>query len=146
MSTLEIIGTILIAYGCFTMIMGAVGVVRFPDFYTRLHAAGKGDTLGQGLVLLGLMFVCEGWGDGLKLGLIVFFIFILNATATHALARAGRLAGLKPWDDRWGPDEVQREGQMTEAEWDDLFLPVLAADHADDVAEDPAERDEGGDA
>ncbi len=146
MTTLEIIGTILIAYGGFTMFMGAVGVVRFPDFYTRLHAAGKGDTLGQGLVLLGLMFVCEGWGDGLKLALIAFFIFILNATATHALARAGRLAGLKPWDNRWAHDEVQREGQMTQAEWEDLFLPVLPADHVDEAEEETAERDEGEDA
>jgi multicomponent Na+:H+ antiporter subunit G len=94
---LEVAGTVLIATGGVFMLATAIGVVNFPDFYTRLHAAGKGDTLGQGLVLLGLLLVAGDWGVALKLALIVFFLFIFNPTATHALARAAWVSGLKPW-------------------------------------------------
>ncbi len=134
MTVLEIIGTAFIAFGGFTMFMAAIGVVRFPDFYTRLHAAGKGDTLGQGLVLLGLIFVTGASIDGLKLVLIVFFVFILNSTSTHALARAAWLAGLKPWATGIGPRDPQREGQMSEKDRRDAFLPVLPATSREEVA------------
>ena len=127
MSPFEIVGTVFIALGGFVMFMAAVGVVRFPDFYTRLHAAGKGDTLGQGLVLLGLIFVTGVSIDGLKLVLIVFFIFILNSTSTHALARAAWLAGLKPWSDEQSATP-QFEGQMTEQDRRDAFTPVMAGE------------------
>ncbi|MDJ0973085.1 MAG: monovalent cation/H(+) antiporter subunit G [Planctomycetota bacterium] len=127
MSALEIVGTVFIALGGFVMFMGAVGVVRFPDFYTRLHAAGKGDTLGQALVLLGLIVITGVSNDGLKLVLIAFFIFILNSTSTHALARAAWLAGLKPWTpaDSATP---QFEGQMSEVDRRDAFMPLLAGE------------------
>jgi len=94
---LEILGAALMGTGGAFMLATAIGVVKFPDFYTRLHAAGKGDTLGQGLVLLGLLLVAGEWGIALKLALIVFFLFIFNPTATHALARAAWVSGLKPW-------------------------------------------------
>ena len=97
MSALGIFGCTLISLGVITMLVGAIGVVRFPDFFTRLHAAGKGDTLGQGLVLLGLLCFASSFQDGLKLVLIVVFILIVNPTATHALARAAWLQGLAPW-------------------------------------------------
>jgi len=92
-----IISGILIATGCFLIVIAAIGVVRFPDFYTRMHPAGKGDTLGQGLVLTGLM-VYEGFDlISVKLLIIIIFIFIANPTATHALAKAAYVAGVKPW-------------------------------------------------
>ncbi len=97
MSALGIFGSVLIVLGVITMLVGAIGVVRFPDFFTRLHAAGKGDTLGQGLVLLGLLCFTTSFQDGFKLVLIVVFILIVNPTATHALARAAWLQGLTPW-------------------------------------------------
>jgi multicomponent Na+:H+ antiporter subunit G len=75
----------------------AIGVVRFPDFYSRMHPAGKADTLGQGLVLFG-MILYEGLTFvSLKLLLIIVFIFIANPTATHAIAKAAYIAGIKPW-------------------------------------------------
>ncbi len=97
MSVLEIVAAAAIGLGSLLMLATAFGVAVFPDFYTRLHAAGKGDTLGQALVLAGLL--CLG-GDltlVVKLVLIVFFIFIFNPTATHALARAGWVSGIVPW-------------------------------------------------
>lgn len=97
MSGTEIVSTVLLVLGAITMLAGAAGVLRFPDFYTRLHAAGKGDTLGQGLILLGLCLTAGFGLVSLKLALILFFVFVFNPTATHALARSAWIAGVKPW-------------------------------------------------
>jgi multicomponent Na+:H+ antiporter subunit G len=140
MSVVEIIATVFLVAGAFTMFVGAVGVVRFPDFYSRLHAAGKGDTMGQGLVLAGLIVITAFGGSGndvFRIILIAFFVFILNATATHALARAGWLAGLKPYTDKLGEGPAkafeQREGQMTDADRESYFQPgSLEAAESDD--------------
>lgn len=97
MSILEIIATVFVAMGALLMLVGAVGVLRFPDFYTRLHAAGKGDTLGQMLVLVGLLLLATSWNDAFKIVVIVLLVLLVNPTATHALARSAWLYGLKPW-------------------------------------------------
>ncbi|MGQ9532175.1 MAG: monovalent cation/H(+) antiporter subunit G [Desulfotomaculales bacterium] len=92
-----IVTAVLLATGCFLLIIAAIGVVRFPDFYSRMHPAGKGDTLGQALILLGLM-VYEGFSFvSVKLFFIALFIFVANPTATHFIAKAAYLGGLKPW-------------------------------------------------
>jgi len=92
-----IISGILIFLGCFFVVIASIGLVRFPDFYSRIHPAGKSDTLGQTLVLLGLA-IYEGFSlISIKLLIIVVFIFIANPTATHALAKAAYVAGVKPW-------------------------------------------------
>jgi multicomponent Na+:H+ antiporter subunit G len=92
-----IITGILLFLGCFIIVVASIGIVRFPDFYSRMHPAGKSDTLGQLLVLSGLM-VYEGFSlVSIKLLIIIIFIFIANPTATHALAKAAYAAGLKPW-------------------------------------------------
>ena len=104
MSGVEIASTVLLGLGGLVMLAGAVGVLRFPDFYTRLHAAGKADTLGQGLILLGLA-VPAGLGIvSFKLALIILFIFVLNPTATHALARGAWIIGLEPWARKRTPE------------------------------------------
>lgn len=92
-----IITGILLALGCFLIIVASIGIVRFPDFYSRIHPAGKSDILGQLLILSGLI-VYEGFSMvSIKLLMIIIFIFIVNPTATHALAKAAYMAGLKPW-------------------------------------------------
>ncbi|MBE2294363.1 MAG: monovalent cation/H(+) antiporter subunit G [Phycisphaerales bacterium] len=74
--------------GMFFMIVGGIGMLRLPDFYTRLHAAGIIDTLGAGLILLGLMLQA-GWTlISVKLLLILLFLWFTSPTATHALVRA----------------------------------------------------------
>ena len=86
-----------LAVGCFFILVAALGILRFPDFYSRIHPAGKSDTMGQVFVLIGL-FIYEGFSfESIKLWLIILFIFIANPTATHAVAKAAYLAGLKPW-------------------------------------------------
>lgn len=69
-------------------VIGSVGLLRMPDFYTRLHATGITDTLGAGLILLGLMLQA-GWTlVGVKLLLILIFLWFTSPIATHALSRA----------------------------------------------------------
>lgn len=92
-----IISGLFLALGCFLIVVAAIGIVRFPDFYSRMHPAGKSDTLGQALILTGLM-IYEGLTlVSVKLLIIIVFIFIANPTATHALAKAAYVSGLKPW-------------------------------------------------
>jgi multicomponent Na+:H+ antiporter subunit G len=93
----------LILFGLLFFTGGGVGLLRMPDFYTRLHPAGKLDTLGSLLMILALsLFVLKTltWASlliSLKLILIVVFIFLSSPTATHAIVDAGVRAGLEPW-------------------------------------------------
>ncbi|MEJ2587747.1 MAG: monovalent cation/H(+) antiporter subunit G [Deltaproteobacteria bacterium] len=82
---------------------GAVGILRFPDFYSRLHPAGKLDT-GGSLLMLGALavfnlheFGFENILVSLKIALIVVFIFLSSPTAIHGIVDAGVRAGLSPW-------------------------------------------------
>lgn len=93
----EVLSGIFIFLGVFFMIAASIGIVRLPDFYTRTHPAGKADTLGQILVLLGLI-IYEGFSlISVKLFFIIGFILIANPTATHALVKSAYVSGLKPW-------------------------------------------------
>lgn len=91
-----------LAGGGFFCVVGAVGLLRMPDFYTRMHAASVIETLGAGLILLGLMLQAGFTLVAAKLLMIGLLIFFASPTATHALARAAMVRGLKPLlhDDR----------------------------------------------
>ncbi|GGX55913.1 sodium:proton antiporter [Litorimonas cladophorae] len=96
-SVFRLIGTIVsMAAGLFFVLAGTVGVLRLPDFYTRLHAAGMTDTLGAELILLALIFQSDSLQMVLKLLLVAFFLFVTSPTATHAVGHAAYRAGLKP--------------------------------------------------
>jgi multicomponent Na+:H+ antiporter subunit G len=85
----------LVAGGAFC-IVGGVGLVRMPDFYTRVHAASVIDTLGAGLVLLGLLLQAGLTLVGAKLVMIGLLLLVASPTATHALVRAAMHRGLEP--------------------------------------------------
>lgn len=85
----------LVAGGLFC-IVGAVGMLRMPDFYTRMHAASVIETLGAGLMLLGLLLQAGLTLVAVKLLMIALLIYFASPTATHALARAGLARGVKP--------------------------------------------------
>ncbi len=85
----------LVAGGIFCVV-GALGMLRMPDFYTRMHAASVIETLGAGLVLLGLLLQVGFTLVAVKLLFVGVLIFFASPTATHALARAALLRGLKP--------------------------------------------------
>jgi multicomponent Na+:H+ antiporter subunit G len=87
--------TCLTAGGIFCMI-GALGLLRMPDFYTRMHAASVIETLGAGLLLLGMMLQAGLTLVTVKLVFIGVLVFFVSPTATHALARAAHLRGVEP--------------------------------------------------
>ena len=100
---LAVIVGILLLLGLVFFAGGALGIIRLPDFYTRLHAAGKMDTLGSLTMIFALALANLEHFDlanvltSLKIILIMVFIFLANPTATHAIVDAGRRAGLTPW-------------------------------------------------
>ncbi len=99
-AAIDIASWILLVAGGLFCIVGAVGLLRMPDFYTRVHAASVTDTLGAGLILLGLILQA-GWTlVAAKLVMVGLLIFFTSPAATHALARAALGRGLKPLLDR----------------------------------------------
>lgn len=100
--------TIISLIGGLTFVLaGAVGVIRLPDFYTRLHAAGMTDTLGAELILFALILQSDNWQVIAKLLLVAFFLFVTSPTATHAVAHAAYRAGEKPRLGKWRAPSVE---------------------------------------
>jgi multicomponent Na+:H+ antiporter subunit G len=100
---MNILIIVLLIAGLFLFFATTVGLLRFPDFYSRMHAAGKGDTLSSLLMLFGLTLYefhelnLATVLVGLKILLIMVFIFMASPTATHAITDAGYESGVKPW-------------------------------------------------
>lgn len=100
---LNIIAILCMVTGVVFFAGAAIGIVRFPDFYTRSHAAGKGDTLSSFLMLLGIvLFHLHDLSvatviTGGKILLIGFFVLIASPTASHAIMDAAYEAGVIPW-------------------------------------------------
>ena len=91
------LGYILISTGLVFFLGTTIGLLRFPDFYTRMHAAGKGDTLSTVMILIGcICLVPMGLLLAIKILLIINFIFLGSPTATHAMMDAGNKAGAVP--------------------------------------------------
>lgn len=96
MTPIDWISGILLLAGAAFGIIGAVGVLRFPDLFSRMHAAGVTDTL-CALLILGGLAVKAGFTLALaKLFLILLFLWFTSPTSTHALAKAARHGGEKP--------------------------------------------------
>ncbi|NCA70345.1 MAG: sodium:proton antiporter [Sphingobacteriia bacterium] len=92
----DLLTTVLLAGGVFLGVSGAWGMIRFPDFYTRIHAVGVTDTLSAGLILGGLMLQSGFTLVTVKLVFILLFLWHTSPAASHALARAARQDGLQP--------------------------------------------------
>ena len=93
----DILTTILLIVGAFFFIAGTVGLLRFPDVYTRLHALTKADNLGLGLLIVGLALQAESWMVMAKLFLIWFLVMLASASVAHLVARAAQQKGISPW-------------------------------------------------
>ena len=96
------VSIILLIPGALLALVGSIGVLRMPDFYSRLHPAGMPDTLAQILILAGLAFQVfdNTTTPGLTLGrlaLISAILLLTAPTATHAISKAAHHEGLKPW-------------------------------------------------
>ena len=110
---IDAIVVVLFAVGLFSFFSTTVGILRFPDFYSRMHAAGKGDVFSSVSILLGLVIYhlrhpsLGGALVAIKIVMISLFIFIASPTATHAIIDAGYAAGIRPW----GKESESQEGE-----------------------------------
>lgn len=92
----DFIGWVFIIAGIFFTVTGSIGMLRMPDFYTRIHTAGLTDSLGAPLVLLGIAVLTGFSLLSLKIILLIIFLYITSPAATHAIAKTALLSGLKP--------------------------------------------------
>jgi multicomponent Na+:H+ antiporter subunit G len=99
-TALDVASGVLLLAGSAFAVTGGVGLLRFPDFYTRTHAAGLTDSAGATLILLGLLLQAPDLASAVRLVLIMIFLLITGPTATHALAHAARNDGVRVWAER----------------------------------------------
>lgn len=94
-SFLDLLSWICLVLGSGFCVIGGVGILRMPDFYTRSHAASLPDTLGAGLILLGLGLQTQLDLVTVKLAMVLVLLFITNPTACHALVKAAYSQGVR---------------------------------------------------
>ncbi len=95
---MSIVAIVLIAAGLVFLAVSALGLFRLPDLYTRGHAVAKSETLGLLLIFGGLFFHPALTPDAaVRLLMVLVFALIANPTAVHALIRAARRSGRRPW-------------------------------------------------
>lgn len=105
MNVAQGVSIVFLLGGFFFFFAATVGLLRFPDFFCRLHATGKGDTLAVLLSLIGLS-IYEGFSlTSLKIIFVAVFMFLAQPTATHAISRAAMRCGQEPWVKRDGKEK-----------------------------------------
>ena len=92
----DIVSWIFLSLGSFFSIAGGIGIIRLPEFFSRLHAGGVTDTLGAACIVVGLLFQAGFTLVAIKLLMILFFLFITSPTGCPALARSALSDGLEP--------------------------------------------------
>jgi multicomponent Na+:H+ antiporter subunit G len=97
MAVIDLLSVALVLAGAAYFFAGTVGVLRFPDVFSRLHAITKADNVGLGLTALGLALRAESVAVAAKLFLIWVLVLIAGATASHLIARSSLGRGIKPW-------------------------------------------------
>ena len=97
MTWVEAASTVLLASGSLFFAAGTVGLLRFPDAFTRLHAVTKADNLGLGLLVVGLILRAASWHAAVKLLSVWLLVLVASSTACHLIARAALRRGIEPW-------------------------------------------------
>ena len=87
----------LLIAGAVFFLAGTLGLLRFPDVYTRLHALTKADNVGLGLMVAGLAVQAESWAAAGKLLLIWLLVLLAGASVAHLVARGALHRGIQPW-------------------------------------------------
>ncbi len=95
---LEIFSALLIGMGLLFFIAGTLGLLRFPDVYTRIHAVTKADSVGLGLVCAGVALWWGDWHVALKLLLLWLLVLLSSALLSHLIAATAMRAGIRPWE------------------------------------------------
>lgn len=93
---LDIVSWAFLVSGSFFSLVGGIGIVRLPEFFSRLHGGGVTDTMGAGLIVLGLLFQAIHPLVAVKLLMILFFLVITSPASCHALAKSALSQGHKP--------------------------------------------------
>jgi multicomponent Na+:H+ antiporter subunit G len=93
---LDIVTITAVSAGVFFFLAGTLGLLRFPDTLTRLHALTKADNLGLGLMVLGLLPRAESLRDGIKLICVWLIVLLAGATVSQLIAYAARREGSRP--------------------------------------------------
>ncbi len=94
MTIVEILAVPFLVFGAFFCVISGIGIYRLPDFYTRSHAAGIGDTMGAPLIIFGLMILAGPTLIGVKLVFVLGFVLITSPIACHALVKAAYSRGV----------------------------------------------------
>ncbi len=97
MTLSELLSTFLLIVGGVFFLAGTLGLLRFPDVYTRLHALTKADNVGLGLVIAGLALQAESLAVAGKLLLIWLLVLLAGASVAHLVAAAARQKGIRLW-------------------------------------------------
>lgn len=111
---LDVYTVLMLIGGLFFLAAGTIGLIRLPDLFTRMHATSKCDTMGIGMVLLGIVPRLSNLADVTKILSILVFLWVISPTTAHTVARAARAHGVKPvkgtfWIDRSGGHVGERE-------------------------------------
>jgi len=93
----DYLAVLLLIAGSIFFMAGTLGLLRFPDVYTRLHALTKADNVGLGLVVAGLALQAESWAVAGKLLLIWLLVMLAGASVAHLVARAAQQRGIRLW-------------------------------------------------
>lgn len=99
------LGSALLLVGAVLALIGTIGVLRFPDFYSRLHAASVTDTAAVTLAVIGMALLAPSLAVVFKLAVVWLFLFLTGPTSSHALANAAHTAGLQPMIGRLSQDD-----------------------------------------
>lgn len=97
MSLIDLASLLLLIAGGLFFLAGTLGLLRFPDVYTRLHALTKADNVGLGLVVAALMLQADSWAIAGKLLLVWLLVLVASSVACHLVARTALSRGVKPW-------------------------------------------------
>jgi multicomponent Na+:H+ antiporter subunit G len=97
MNVIEWISAVLVVAGLGFFLAGTVGLLRFPDVFTRLHALSKADNVGLGFLIAGLALQADSWATVARLGLIWLLVLVASATVSFLVARAALQSGQRPW-------------------------------------------------
>jgi len=100
MILLDVLTGVLLVAALFFFIAGTVGLLRFPDLYSRLHALTKADNVGLGLTVLAMMLQAQSWSEVFKLGLIWVLVLAASATICFLIGNEAHRRGVKPWTRR----------------------------------------------
>ena len=140
---LDVLSWITLALGGFFYLVGGIGLVRMPDLFTRMHAASVSETLGTGLLVLGMVLQAGFSLVTVKLLIIFFMLMIVAPVSTHALARAALHDGKFPL-------LANAKGWLVETDWMRMFPALgerlrepLTSEQVAPDASDPAGHDEG---